>query len=317
MSKKSNNNGRAYEFISLHVLCEEISKIRTCVIVTNSSYVAAHNAWNTLSDSVQGLYALSAQSFVKTIFALEPNILEPTNDTLELYIQADSHGKEGDVRDIIIRRNQIQWEVGLSLKHNHMAVKHSRLSSKLDFGKKWYDVECSQTYWDDIAPVFAYLRAEKAKGSYFSALPDKEEDVYVPLLCAFMNELSRQITGDSNIPRRLVEYLLSRYDFYKVISIDKKRLTTIQSFNMYGTLNQASRIAKPELVVPVLPLPTTLLHMCFKPNSKTTILMTFDNGWQFSFRIHNAEDRVATSLKFDIQIEGMPTDVNVKYNCVW
>ena len=161
------------------------------------------------------------------------------------------------------------------------------------------------------------MRAEKAKGSYFSALPDKEEDVYVPLLCAFMNELSRQIAGDSNIPRRLVEYLLSRYDFYKVISIDKKRLTTIQSFNMYGTLNQASRIAKPELVVPVLPLPTTLLHMCFKPNSKTTILMTFDNGWQFSFRIHNAEDRVATSLKFDIQIEGMPTDVNVKYNCVW
>jgi len=317
MSKKSNNNGRAYEFIALHTLYEAISEARFCEIVNNSSYVAAHNAWNTLDANMQGLYALSAKSFVRTLFALEPNIVEPTNDALELYIQTDDHGKEGDVRDIVIRRTQIQWEVGLSLKHNHMAVKHSRLSSKLDFGQKWYNVKCSQSYWSDIAPVFAYLEAEKTKGTYFSALPNKEDDVYVPILKAFMEEVARQVDTDGMIPRKLVEYLLSRYDFYKIISIDRKRLTTIQSFNMYGTLNRESRVAKPEIVVPILPLPTTLLHMCFKPQSKTTILMTFDNGWQFSFRIHNAEDRVTTSLKFDVQIVGMPTDVNVKYNCIW
>ncbi len=315
MSNKSNNNGRAYEYISLHTLGKAISQKRSCAIKTDSSYAAAQNAWNTLDRNMQKLYTISAQSFVKTLFALEPNIIEPTSDTLELYIQPDSQGKEGDVRDIIIKREDIRWEVGLSLKHNHMAVKHSRLSSQLDFGKMWYGVECSKKYWDDIAPIFAYLKAEKSKGSLFSNLPNKEEDVYVPILRAFMEEVAQQVANNSEIPRKLVEYLLSRYDFYKIISIDSLRLTTIQSFNMYGTLNKASRVAKPDIEAPILALPTTLLHIDFKPNSKTTIIMTFDNGWQFSFRIHNAEDKVATSLKFDVQIVGMP--VNVEYNCAW
>lgn len=317
MSAKSNDNGRAYEFVSLCTLHQEIEKLRPCEIVTNSSYEAAFKAWENLDPIMRSLYVLSAQSTIKTIFALEPNIVEPTEQPLQLFIQPDSHGKEGDVRDIIIRRGDIQWEVGLSMKHNHTAVKHSRLSTTADFGKKWYDVECSQCYWDAIAPVFAYLQAEKAKGAYFNSLPNKEEDVYIPILKAFMNEISLQIQSHPEIPRRMVEYLLSKYDFYKVISIDSKRLTTIQSFNMYGTLNQRSKIAIPEIRVPKLPLPTALLNICFKPNSKTTIIMTFDNGWQFSFRIHNAENKVTTSLKFDVQIVGMPTDVNVKFNCPW
>ena len=45
--------------------------------------------------------------------------------------------------------------------------------------------------------------------------------------------------------------------------------------------------------------------------------MWFDNGWQFSFRVHNAENHVTPSLKFDIQIEGMPVDINIKFNCTW
>lgn len=317
MSANSNNNGRAYEFVCLYTLHEEIGRLRPCRIVVNSSYKAAFNAWQSLDSTMQGLYVLSARSTINTIFALEPNIVEPTDEVLQLFIQSDSNGREGDVRDIIIRRGDIQWEVGLSLKHNHAAVKHSRLSPTSDFGQKWYNVECSQTYWDAVAPIFDYLNSEKAKGSYFHSLPNKEDDVYVPILRAFMNEVSQQLETHPEIPRRMVEYLLSKYDFYKVISIDSRRLTTIQSFNMYGTLNQCSRIAAPEIVMPRLQLPTTLLHICFKPESKTTVIMTFDNGWQFSFRIHNAEDKVTASLKFDVQIVGMPTDVNMVLNCAW
>ncbi len=43
----------------------------------------------------------------------------------------------------------------------------------------------------------------------------------------------------------------------------------------------------------------------------------YRNGWQFSFRLHNAKDIVEPSLKFDIQIDGIPADVNLKYNCKW
>ncbi len=317
MSDASNNQGRAYEFACLNSLYEAISNIRSARIIINSSYQAAENAWNTLIPENRTLYELSAKSTIETIFALEPNIVEQTSDILDLYIQNDQHGEEADVRDIIIERKDIIWEIGLSIKHNHMAVKHSRIAKNLDFGLKWYNIPCSSTYWNDVRPIFDFLEREKAKGTYFRDLKSKEDDVYVPLLNAFVKEISTQIKGDMNVPRKMIEYLLSKYDFYKVISVDCKRITVIQSFNMYGTLNLPSRASQPTIKVPVISLPTDLLHIGFKPGSKTTVIMCFDNGWQFSFRIHNAKDVIETSLEFDIQIVGMPADVNVKYNCKW
>ncbi|MCR4774462.1 MAG: HaeIII family restriction endonuclease [Prevotella sp.] len=317
MSANSNNQGRAYEFICLHSIYDAIKSKRPAEIVNNSSYAAAELAWNTLSSDEKKMYELSAKSTIKTIFAMEPNIIEQTNDILKLYIQTDKRGEEADVRDIIIERSDIVWEIGLSIKHNHFAVKHSRLSKDIDFGEKWYGVKCSQQYWEDVNPVFALLNDGKKKGTYFRDMESKEDQVYVPLLNAFMKEVKVAIDKDDSVPRKLVEYLLSKYDFYKVISIDSERVTIIQSFNMYGTLNLPSKAKKPDMVVPKIELPTDLLYIGFKKSSKTTVLMSFDNGWQFSFRIHNAEEKVNTSLKFDIQIIGMPAEVNIKNNCNW
>lgn len=317
MSNASNNQGRAYEFVCLNTLQNAISKIRPAKIIRNSSYDAAEHAWNTLSQMEQSMYNLSAKSTIGTIFALEPNIIELGSDMLNLYIQNDQRGEEADVRDIIIERKDIIWEIGLSIKHNHMAVKHSRIAQKLDFGAKWYGIPCSATYWNDVKLTFDFLEKERIKGTYFRDLKSKEDEVYVPLLNAFIKEITNQASTNKSMPKRMVEYLLSKYDFYKIISVDSKRLTTIQSFNMYGTLNRSSKVAIPEIKVPIINLPTTLLHIGFKPGSKTTVLVCFDHGWQFSFRIHNAKKMVETSLKFDIQIEGMPADVNIKYNCKW
>lgn len=317
MSNKSNNQGRAYEYITLHSLYNAIKAIRPAQITHNSSYDAAENAWETIDNEKKELYALSAKSTIETIFALEPNIVEVNEDILKLYIQPDQQGQEADVRDIIIERSDIIWEIGLSLKHNHMAVKHSRIAKSLDFGERWYGVKCSKTYWEEIKPVFDFLEQEKTKGTYFRDLESKEDDVYVPLLNAFIKEIESQVEMNPEIPRRLVEYLLSKYDFYKIISLDQQRLTTIQSFNMYGTLNKPSRVAKPSATVATIKLPENLLHIGFRPNNKTTVVMSMDNGWQFSFRLHNAKDVVETSLKFDIQLVGMPAEVNLKYNCKW
>lgn len=128
MSSKSNDQGRAYEFICLLSLEEAIKAIRPVQIIKNSSYEAAERAWNTLSSPDQKLYKLSAASTIQTIFDLEPNIIEKDDDVLNLYIQIDQRGEDADVRDIIIERKDIVWEIGLSIKHNHLAVKHSRLS---------------------------------------------------------------------------------------------------------------------------------------------------------------------------------------------
>ena len=44
----------------------------------------------------------------------------------------------------------------------------------------------------------------------------------------------------------------------------------------------------------------------FKENNKTTVIVTMDNDWTLSFRIHNASSRVEASLKFDINLLKSP-----------
>lgn len=117
MSNLSNNQGRAYEFICLVSLNDAINQIRHSRIIQNSSYDAAKSAWDTLSDDEQQLYTRSAKSTIETIFAMEPNIVEESADILNLFIQTDKHGEEADVRDIIIERKDIRWEIKQNLKH--------------------------------------------------------------------------------------------------------------------------------------------------------------------------------------------------------
>ena len=157
MSNASNNQGRAYEYICLLTLEKEISKYRYVKIEINSSYEAAKSAWLSIDSALQNTLQQSAAAAVETIFDMEPLIIEDGNDQLDLKIQKDSEGEAGDVRDILIIRRNIKWEIGLSIKHNHFAVKHSRLSPSIDFGNKWFGVDCSKEYWNAVNPIFDYL----------------------------------------------------------------------------------------------------------------------------------------------------------------
>lgn len=316
MSNKSNDQGRAYEFACLNALNDEIKKLRPVRIETTDGYDAAKRAWNVIDNSLQVVMEESALAAVETLFELEPLIVEDGDDELVLKIQQDSRGEEGDVRDILIVRRNIEWEIGLSLKHNHFAVKHSRLSRSLDFGDKWFGVPCSKQYWEDIKPIFDYLVEEKFKGTNWSELPAKEVDVYIPLLTAFMNEVRRSNENDDSIPSRMVEYLLGEFDFYKVVGIDNKRITQIQTFNLHGTLNQSSKKEMPKMRIPIASLPSRIVSLEFKPDSTNTIELYMDGGWQFSFRIHNASTKVEPSLKFDVQILGIPTAI-MTIECKW
>lgn len=316
MSSKSNDQGRAYEYITILTLHLEISKIRKAEIINNSSLEAARNAWDNMGKSMQSLLTISARSFVPEIFNLEPLILEDDGDTVELLIQKDQNGEEGDVRDILIARSGIKWEIGLSMKHNHFAVKHSRLSHLIDFGNKWYGVPCSKSYWQSVLPIFDFLQEQKRNRKAWFELTDKSERVYVPLLRSFMQELRDTYANHKDLPQKMVEYLLGEFDFYKVVSIDKKQTTQINSFNLHGTLNKNGKRNKAKSTIPRVLLPSRIVSLDFKPDSDNTIELYMDGGWQFSFRIHNASTMVESSLKFDIQIIGMPTTI-VTINCRW
>ncbi len=316
MSNQSNDKGRAYEYICLQTLFGEINKIRSAEIVENSSLHAAERAWSSVDDKIREVLTISAKAAVATLFDMEPMIVEKDKDTLQLYIQPDTKGEVGDVRDIIVVRKDVRWEIGLSIKHNHFAVKHSRLGKNLDFGDRWFGVPCSQNYWDEIRPIFAYIDQEKQSNRKWSELPSKAEDIYIPLLNAFVNEIKKANAENDDIPKKMVEYLLGQFDFYKVISIDNKNITQIQTYNLRGTLNRVSNKEQPKIIVPVSSLPTRIVSFDFKPGSDNTVELYMDGGWQFSFRIHNASTYVESSLKFDIQIIGMPASI-ISINCSW
>jgi len=80
-------------------------------------------------------------------------------------------------------------------------------------------------------------------------------------------------------------------------------------FNLSGTLNQATSMNQPRIHVPTVVFPTKIIDLDFKGGFKNTLILTMDNGWQISFRIHNASSRVESSLKFDIQLIGQPADL--------
>ena len=317
MSSKSNDQGRAFEYACIIELKDRIADTRP-VIVDEESVMAARRAWKTLSETARSIYLRGADAFIDTLFSAEPLILEcdGEDDVVVLSINKDSDAEGGDVRDIVITRNTIRWDIGLSMKHNHFAAKHSRLSSLIDFGAKWYGLPCDNSYWDVVNPIFTRLRTLKAEGVAWHDMPDKEDSVYKPIVEAFINELNRAYKADKTIPARLISYLLGIRDFYKVVAIDNKQITEFQSFNLRGELNKNGRKNKPTLIIPKADLPTEIITLRFKPDSKSTAELYLNNGWSLSFRIHNASTIVEPSLKFDIQFLGVPANI-ITVNCVW
>ena len=316
MSNKSNNQGRAYEYAWIEILNKALSNFGATKIINNSGFESNRRAWQKMSIEQQEIYKISVLSAIKTVFELEPRIYELENDELTLEFQKDGSGIKGDVRDIVIRRKNLSWEIGLSIKHNHDAVKHSRLSHKIDFGKEWFEKSCSDEYWKAVTPIFERLKELKSKGIRWSEMYDKDESVYVPLLQAFMNEIIKSYCSDKSIPRKMIEYLIGIKDYYKIISRDDERLTLIHTFNLHGTLNQPSKRVVSAITVPKISLPTELVALKFKCNSKNTIEMYLNNSWQLNFRIHNASTKVEPSLKFDIKLIGMPPSV-ISIKCFW
>lgn len=312
MSKLSSVQGKGYEFACINALKKVISAHREVRVLKNSSYEVCQSSWLHLNKEDQETFDKSALAGAVAIIDLEPLILDDGEDMLELELQADNAGQLGDVRDILIIRRNIEWEIGLSIKHNHFAVKHSRLAKNLDFGERWFDIKCSSEYWEEIDPIFSLLEKKKELDMKWRDMTNKVDDVYVPMLNAFMNEIRRSYkTYGKEITTKMVEYLLGKYDFYKVVGVDRKKATQLFAFNMRGALGKSSKLRNSNPKLTKVSLPTRIIQMGFKPKSKTTVEMFLDNGWQLSFRIHNASTKVETSLKLDIQLMGMPASLIV------
>lgn len=312
MSGSQTTYGKAYEYACVISFEDELGKFRRVEVVDNSSLIIAKERWYSLTEEQQHKMLLSAKAGVKTLISMEPKMVEDGSDALQLLIQPDLKGQSGDVRDVLIIRKSIDWEIGVSVKHNHTAVKHSRLSMTIDFGKEWFGIPCSNDYFNDITPIFDKLKIYSASGIVWNKLDNKIDDIYKPLLNAFQKELLRlHYDNEKTVPGKLLEYLLGRKDFYKLISDDLQKITIVQCFNLHGTLNKASAQKKPSLKTHKIKMPNNIYFFDYKQTvdgeSDNTLQLVMDEDWAVTFRIHNASSIVEPSLKFDIQVTGVPS----------
>ena len=311
MSGKQTAQGKAFEYACAYTFQSnnEPSHTRTRM---DKPFETAKECFESLPEEKQADMLSAASSAYYTLIKLEPNLtIDRPEDAVRISIQGDSKGIAGDVRDIVIQRERDAWEIGLSCKHNHSAVKHSRLSDTIDFGKEWLGFPCSDEYWAAVKPLFQELREiRESSGKTAVWGENKAERYYIPVLNAFIEELKRlDAEHPGEVPGRLVHYLIGENDFYKVITNDKERYDTIEAMNLEGTLNSAGAHGNARVSIPKLTLPKTLYHVGFIPDSKNTIIVVLDAGWQMSMRIHNASSKVEPSLKFDVQLVSLPRSI--------
>lgn len=302
-------NGKAFEYALLLEFYERLNKITSISIKKNEPYHNAKGCFDGFVESEQDTFRITASAAINFLIDIEPRLSNGISkeDVLVLEIVSDQAGQTGDVRDVLIIRSFQKWEIGISAKNNHRAVKHSRLSLNIDFGKKWLGVPCSQNYFDEIKPIFDMLANLKASDrlTKWTSIENMHQVVYIPILNAFRKELLRLDKENPNIvAENLVQYLIGNEDFYKVIKGNKK--VEIQAYNLSGTLNLPFENVKPKARIPKLKLPSRLIEIVYQENSTTTLLVSLNEGWQISFRIHNASSRVEPSLKFDINLVSAP-----------
>lgn len=309
-NSKQMTTGKSFEYALLTQFEEKLKDKTNLQVIKNSSFIIAKGCFKNLSAETQSEYLLSASFAVNFLSDIEPRLSHDVGkkDILQLEILSDNHGKSGDVRDILAIRLLQKWEIGVSAKHNHEAVKHSRLSSNIDFGKEWLGIKVSKEYFDTITPIFKKLgriRKESKAQKKWSELGKYHLSIYIPVLKAFIKELRKLYKKDpTKVASNLVAYLVGNKDFYKVIKY--KNCVEIHAYNINGTLNLPFKNISPKSTTTKVPLPTKITNINLKAGSNTTAIVTMNNDWKLSFRIHNASSRIEPSLKFDINLLKSP-----------
>lgn len=307
-------NGKAFEYsIAKNYFDHLISLKLNVELVENKSLEIAKSFYEKATEKERERFDIAARNTIETLLVIEPGLIAQngSNDLLRIHLATDSQGQLGDVRDVVFQRenSKPQWEIGISAKNNHEAVKHSRLSPTINFGKEWFGHSCSEQYFSEIEKVFFWIKgliAGNEKMTWNDLGNAKDLDVYLPILQAFRKELLQLSSTYDDVPGNLLSYLIGRKPFYKIIKDDKNNLVIVKAFNLGGELNKTVARIKPRANTEKIKFPTRIIELEFKEGSNNTLMMVLDEGWQISFRIHNASSLLELSLKFDINLIGNP-----------
>ncbi|EJF91650.1 hypothetical protein ME5_00029 [Bartonella tamiae Th239] len=262
----------------------------------------AEVSYGKMNEKTKKSFNKAADIAVTHILEKENMLISSSNDK-RIVFNTDSAGKHGDVRDVLLYVGS--KVLGVSCKHNHQALKHSRLSGKCNFIKVWGldDNGCSVDYWNRVKPLFdklATLRRISNKTMLWSDVVDKANEYYWPILDAWAEEIDKLCkqskAKEAEVCKSIIAYLVGKHDFYKVICEGQKRVI-IQGFNFNKTL--ATKRTK---------YPDSINAINNKNGGQYSKTVVFNHGYSVNFRIHSASSKIEPSLKFDINAIGLPVN---------
>ena len=187
--------GKAFEYALLLEFYERLKNLTSVTIIDNEPLKNAKKCFESFDEPEQSTYRITSSAAVNFLLDIEPRLSNgiSEHDTLQLEIVSDQQGQTGDVRDVLLIRSLQNWEIGISAKNNHRAVKHSSLSNSIDFGEKWLGIPCSKEYFEEIESIFSMLESikKKDKSTKWTSIENMHQKVYIPILEAFRKELLR------------------------------------------------------------------------------------------------------------------------------
>ena len=287
-SSKNILNGRAWEYA-------------LALAITSDASDLIHGDSNDLRSLAffhhgeKDLYHRTAGRAINFLTQYEPALTSVSS----VRFLADGEGKYGDVRDLVV--TGVDGSVfGISGKSGSDTLKNPRLSPTIDFGKSWAGISVSQQYMQSISLIFTQLKQDSLRFKNFKDLPNKNK-YYREIMTEFEKEFRRLCINQRNefVPR-VFDYLTGvKHDYYFINFRKSENIVHLKSFNVDGGLGWGKRVRRP----------SKLEFLSFKELSDTTVIAGFDGGWQFSFRIHNAERVVTMSMKLDVKLVGTPPGV--------
>lgn len=295
-------NGNAFEYACVIALHDVVSAYQKVVIINDQRMLDCKASFESFNNANRNNMVAAARSGITSILDCEPYLTASNPEGLEIRLNSASNGARGDVRDVLVSHKLTNWEIGISSKHNHNAVKHQRLSPTINFGRKWFQVDTPAFYYDELSELWRYLREQRKLGTAWSEL-DKSR-IYQDVLSAFIRALETMSRQNYDVAPKFMEYLLGRYDFYKIIVLPKEQQTIVRAFNIHNTLHRKSVIGVTPRSVSRMNLPKNILKIDHVDDANLTVY--FDKGWTVKMRIHSARTIVEPSLKFDVQLEGVP-----------
>ena len=156
-----------------------------------------------------------------------------------------------------------------------MDIITKNFSRRFNFGKEWFDVPCSKTYRETVKTIFD--KFEKSENGV--ELINIDEDICLPLITAFADELNRMYIADSSVPGKMIEMIV-----HSLNNLSKYKIYTIQ--------------------FPKKVIPTEIIIL--KILDDNTLVVCLDQGWQLEFCIYNGSNGIKNHLKLEVKLIGMP-----------